>query len=94
MNDEFNEINEKITLAQKYSHLISLPRLSKQQEDSMARILEIANSDKYLGDLIEKIETQDYLESGKLDENKILYYLCEIVSADDITDYSGIIFSS
>ena len=59
--NRIQEINEKISLAKEYGDLISLPRLSKEEEERLAKTLELANIDEYLGDLIDKVEVENYL---------------------------------
>ncbi|MEM7593002.1 MAG: hypothetical protein AAF383_16055 [Cyanobacteria bacterium P01_A01_bin.83] len=85
MNKQLQEINEKISLAQEYSDLISLPRLSEEEQERLAEILELANFDEYLGDLIDKVEVENYLNQEE-DQNKGLLNLHRIVSGAIIVD--------
>lgn len=68
-----NKLNQNLfLLAEEYRYLISLPTLSEDEANRMAKILEIANKDEFLNCLIEEIEMSNY-------ENQGLHNLLQII---------------
>lgn len=63
-----NEGKERYCLAQEYEFLSKRPYLSDSDEICLNRILEVAQSDEILSNLLEEIDLKSGYELGLLDE--------------------------